>query len=196
MSFLRLAATLGEDDYMDWSTVIASAGVSAVVGTSASYLAVSGITVRQAKAGRRYAASEAISEVVAPILANVVKYQAGMNRIQREEGVYHGGDFVTASAILTASKQLGTVRHWLVVRRCRRLFGAFTTKLADVSPTQGDSLGAFLAPVLAAEYGDGALKEESQNRLSGLMYEALTKECHAREVTTLIRELRRLAACR
>ena len=64
-------ATLGD---VDWSTLIASAGVSAVVGAVVSLVAVSQVTVRRGRAERREAARLAVAAAVKPLQLELARY--------------------------------------------------------------------------------------------------------------------------
>lgn len=182
---------------MDWSTVLLSAGVSAIVGAVVSIVAVSQVTVRRAQAESRYQAAQQIKALVAPEIARVVKYQAGMDEGQRREGGrYHSADFVMASQVLAIAESLGWLRRRFVRRRCRLVYGAFTTRLAEVSPTDGASLGSVMAPLMSATYGGGDPSGSADNLLDGRAYEAMTEDHEAPEVKRFLRDLRRLASCR
>jgi hypothetical protein len=114
---------------VDWLTVTISTALSAVVGTVVSLAAVAQTTTRQRRAERRDAARQQIKELVTRPLAQVTTYRAGLNKgIQKGEEDHNrmrGDDYTLASRVLTLADELGPMRRWLVMRRCRRLFGPF-----------------------------------------------------------------------
>jgi hypothetical protein len=179
---------------MDWSTVLVSTSLSAVVGALVSLLAVSQTTTRQRRAERRDDGRQRLKAVVAPRQVAVKKYQSKLlSSLKREEQVIHGDDYSFASEVLAAAEELSSWRRWLVNRRARRVIGAFIVDTAAVSPGEGDSWGG-VAVLLIRQYTSHDLSEPA--RRIGLYHHALMTDPGSTELKRLEKELRRLAAGR
>lgn len=179
---------------VDWSTVALSTALSAVVGTLVSLAAVSQTTIRQRRAERRDEARQRLAATVAAMRANVRKYQAGRHRgMKRDDpNTMHGDDYTLVSAVLHVAESLSPTRRYLVRRRCRRLFGAWLTETAEISPTESSSPGAFLAPLFAAAFAEGEYADP-EKRSTGTLHRALLTDPGSPELAQLERDLRRLA---
>lgn len=182
---------------MDWSTVILSTGVSAVVGSVVSLLAVSQTTIRQRRAERHDQARQDLRKLLAPLRTDLRKYQSRMNAgLKREDlTTHHGDDYALASQVLVMAEQLSNGRRWLVRRRTRRLLGSFMFNVADIAPLKGDTLGA-LAPLLVAQYDPSKANVEEADDRFGELHRALMTNPGSPELAKLERELGRLAAGR
>lgn len=181
---------------VDWSTLLASAGVSAVVGAVVSLLAVSQTTVRRAKAERADASRLAVRECVAPLLAELARYQyVGLERAKREAETSHMDDHAHVVAIRSAAADLPGWRRWLVDRRCRRVFGDYWTDLARDYPSVGRETGGTLTAWFAASVAESK-RPPGARPVDGLMHRAYSQQSGHTLVDRLRRELRRLAAAR
>lgn len=182
---------------MDVSTLLASAAVSAVVGTLVSVAAVSQVTVRRARAERADAARRAVVGIVSPLRVDIGKYRARMlPGLGREPQTAQMADYETVSRVLAAAADLPGWRRRLVLRRCRRVFGRYWTDLAELSPADPSSLGSIVAPVLVAEYQRLKAGADLSGRTDGLMHRALCCPPEDGMVGDLARELAQLAGCR
>ncbi|GAA4709021.1 hypothetical protein GCM10025782_01330 [Pedococcus ginsenosidimutans] len=171
-----------------------SAAISAVVGAGVSLLAVSQTTIRQRRAESRDDARLELRRVLQPMRAKVRKYRARMlSGMKRDAHRIEGDDYVLASAVLAAADGLHPVRRWLVLRRARRVFGPFMVAVADLSPTQGDTLGS-IAPLLMAQHDPSKLGLADDELRLGLLHEALVCDPGSEQVRRLERELTRLAS--
>jgi hypothetical protein len=180
---------------MDWSTVILSAAVSAVVGALVSLAAVSQTTVRQRRAERRDEALLALKKIVVPLRLDLRLYELGVrtgNKRTAERS--HVDDHRLATAVLDSTENMGKLRSALVRRRCRRVFGEYWATLAEEMPYADDSLGSAVVPALLGApmlLESGALKSSP---VAGLMHRAYMGDPGSPEQTQLRRELRRLSA--
>jgi len=107
----------------------------------------------------------------------------------------HGSDYQVAGHVLDAAAGLHPVRRWLVTRRARRLFGPFVVRVAEVSPMEGDSLGA-VTPLLIAQLNPSKLQMAEKDMRLGLLHEALMGGPGSPALDKLERQLRRLSAGR
>ncbi|MEP7739153.1 hypothetical protein ABKW28_15995 [Nocardioides sp. 31GB23] len=180
---------------LDWSTVALSTALSALVGTLVSLAAVSQTTIRQRRAERRDEARQRLAETVAPMRAKVRKYQAGRHgSLKRDEPhTMVGDDYTLVSAVLYVAESLSPIRRHLVRRRCRQLFGKWLTETAAISPADGSSPGAFLAPLFVAAFAEDEYADP-EKRATGTLHRALMTDPASPELARLERDLRRLSA--
>ncbi len=186
-------ATLG---HVDWLTLIASAGVSPVVGAVVSLVAVSQVTVRRARAERREAARLAVAAVVKPLQLELARYTyaAGQRTSsKRDNEAAHMDDHRHVVAILGAAPDLPAWRRRLVDRRCRRVFGAYWCDLARDYPSAGETGGGSLTAWLASSMQDHHGAEDPR---SSHLHRAYATPPGSPVQDELRRELRRLAAAR
>lgn len=180
---------------MDWSTLLVSAAVSALVGALVSIAAVSQTTVRQRRAERRDEALLALKRVVMPLRMDLrlfeLRVRTGNKRTAERS---HVDDHRLATAVLDTTEDMGRLRSLLVRRRCRRVFGEYWTTLAEEMPYADDTLGSAVVPALFGAprlVESGALKSSP---MDGLFHRAFMEDPGNREHAQLRRELRRLSA--
>ena len=182
---------------MDVATLLASAGVSAVVGAVVSVLAVSQTTVRRAKAERADAARQAVQAVVAPMRDELARYEFRQRpEPLRGPGRSHMDDHAAVVQVLDAATGLPAWRRWLVARRCRRVFGAYWTDLAieyPGDPTDAHTFSAWLASSLTR--GRGSIPRGA-GPLDGLLQRAYSELPGHSRLKDLRDELRSLSHCR
>lgn len=183
---------------MEWGTVLASAGVSAVVGAVVSLLAVSQVTVRQARAAEREDARRSIRELAETQVRLVMRYsfvEREGSRAMRDsdDGTSHLDDHTTVAAILIAARGLSKMRRRLVERRCRRIFGRYWVDLALYYPSASANGEESFLVWLTANTGIVPTKNDSWE---SLIHRAYSKPPGAPEQRELGHELRRLAASR
>lgn len=133
---------------INWPTLFASAGVSAVVGSVVSLIAVSSVTVRTERAKRREAARVALKQAVQPLLADLARYQFSDLRTsaKREGNSLPLEDYETVVKIREAALGLSALRRSMVDHRCREIFGRSWVQLAEDYPAGASGgLGAYLA---------------------------------------------------
>lgn len=175
--------------------MLASTGVSAVVGAVVSLLAVSQTTVRRARAERREAARLAVRERVAPLLAELARYEyLRPPEPRRSAERSHMDDHAAVMSIRRAAADLPPWRRWLVDRRCRRVFGAYWTDLARDYPSAKSEGNESFSAWFAASVRDR--REGDPSPLDGLMQRAYSESPGHPMLRELRRELRRLAAAR
>lgn len=182
---------------MDWSTVVVSALLSAVVSGAVSLLAVPQTAVRQRRAERREEARESLEAILGPMVQQVALYRAGLNKgVRREsdEDRMHGDDYVLVSEILLAAQHLSSLRFWSITRRCRRVFGPFLADLARLQPATEASWGNILAPLLAGYDPDTKWGRMTAEQRFGTLHRALQCDPDSGEIKRLDRDLRWLAA--
>lgn len=178
---------------MDWSTLFASAGVSAVVGAVVSLMAASQLTVRSARAERREAARLAVAAAVEPLRVALARYQyLSPREAKRTNEQSHLDDHAKAVRVLRAAGELPWWRRRLVERRCRMVFGDYWTNLALDFPSasEDNSLGSWLA----ASVRDSIVKEGA-GPLDGLLHRTYCQQADGPLGPVLRKQLRRLAAC-
>lgn len=183
---------------MDWSTVLASAGVSAVVGAVASLLAVSQTTVRQQRAARRELARHILRQAVAPLLDELARYEylrRDNAKARRSGEAADMEDHARVVAIRAAATDLLGWRRALVDRRCGLVFGEYWTNLARDYPTKAAAGPGSLGAWFAAAVSDHDRKPGAGPR-DGLMHRAYSRPPGDPLQAELRRELRRLAAAR
>jgi hypothetical protein len=180
---------------MDWSTLIVSAAVSAVVGALVSIAAVSQTTVRQRRADRRDQALVALKKIVVPLRMDLrlfeLRVRTGMKRTAERS---HIDDHRLATAVLDTTEDMGRLRRLLVRRRCRRIFGEYWASLAEEMPYADHSLDSAMVPALLGAprlLESGALKSTP---MDGLFHRAYMRDPGGREQAQLRKELRRLSA--
>lgn len=179
---------------VDWSTLLASAGVSAVVGAVVSLLTVSQATVRRARAERREAARRAVSAAVSPVLDEVARYEyLRPPEPKRTLEQSHMDDHARLVIVRRAAADLPAWRRWLIDRRCRRVFGHYWTDLARDYPSALDSDSGSLTSWLAASTRDYRASA-GRGPVDGLLHRAYCERAGHPLVHKLRRELRRLAA--
>lgn len=180
---------------MDWSTVVVSAAISAIVGALVSIAAVSQTTVRQRRAERRDEALLALKRVVTPLRSDLRLCELGIRTgNKRTSERSHIDDHRLATDVLDSTEKTSRLRSSLVRRRCRRVFGEYWTTLAEEMPYADDSLGSAVVPALL---GAPRLLENGTLRSSpvaGLLHRAYMEDPGSREQSQLHRELRRLSA--
>jgi hypothetical protein len=180
---------------MDWSTVIASAAVSAIVGALVSITAVSQTTVRQRRAERRDDALLTLKRVATTLRSDLRLYELGIrtgNKRTAERS--HIDDHRLATAVLDSTENMSRLRTSLVRRRCRRVFGGYWATLAEEMPYADDSLGSAVVPALLGAprlQASGTLKSSP---IDSLLHRAYMEDPGSREQAQLRRELRRLSA--
>jgi hypothetical protein len=112
---------------IDWSSVVVSAGVSALLSGVISVAAARHVVERQ-EAGRSAAqARRQIGTIVGPELTKVRQYQSrALASLGRDaaERVLVADDVLLCGRVLVSSANLGLARRRLVRRRLRKLFGA------------------------------------------------------------------------
>lgn len=141
---------------VDWSTVLASAGVSAVVGAVVSLLTVSQTTVRRARAERRETARLAVADTAAPLVRELTRYrfQRENGKPRRDNANAHLDDLGKVMALRKAAANLSWWRRWLVDRRCRRVFGDYWADLARDYPSDRPAGESEFSTWLAASMSD------------------------------------------
>lgn len=177
---------------MDWSTLVASGGVSAVVGVVVSLVAVSQMTKKQARAERADAARQEVAAKAGLLLAELARYEfVRSDEPKRSRARAHLDDRIKASEIILAAAPLPWWRRSLVERRVRRVFGDYWTSLAiDYPSTDASDTGsfaAFLASSIREANGD-----QRPGQFDGLMQRAYSTRAGDPLLRVLRRELRRL----
>ena len=179
---------------MDWSTVLASAGVSTVVSAFVSLFFVRQTTVAQARAERAEASRLVLAGVVGKMMRDLAQDQGGMRQsLRREPGTAHMEDQNRAGEVLAAIDGLPGWRQQLVTRRVRKLFGAYWTEQAALFPRADDpSLGTSVAAHIVRSI---KLERAGENPdTSGHLYHrAYCQEPGHPLLTRLGRQLSRLA---
>lgn len=182
---------------MDLDTILVSAAVSAIVGAVVSLLAVSQVTVRQAKAQRAYEAHQAVNAVVEPWVSDVGMYRLHrLSSLERQPDTPHAEDHARVTEVLGAADGLPAWRRWLVRRRLLRLFGPFWLDLGSHRPADTSTLGSSMAVILQAQMHASRHGHDHREQVSGLYHRALSQEPGHPLQDRLIRELGRLAQCR
>jgi hypothetical protein len=127
---------------MDWSTAIATAGISATVSVVVSLLSVATVTVRQERAKRREAARLAFEAAVLPLRDRLARYRytAARETAQREpEGPAHLSDLEDLIIIWRATDGLPSWRRFLIERRLRFIYGNGLVDLVRDYPSASES---------------------------------------------------------
>lgn len=182
---------------MDWVTLLASASISAVIGTFFSLLTVSRVTVQRARAERREAARMAVAAEVKPLLIELARYeyQRGRDTTKREaEGPMYLEDHSAVVRIRAAASDLSWPRRQLVDHRCRRVFGDYWVNLARDYPTEPRSDGDTVTSFFAASLRKG--EDLGGDPREAMMHRAYSRPPGDKAQRTLRRELRRLAGAR
>lgn len=181
---------------MDIPTLLASAGISAIVGTIVSLLAVSQVTVGKMRAERAEESRRTIRAFVRKLSRDVAAYQAGeAAHLQRDTSPAHLQDAEDAATILAAAQDL---RLWprIVLRlRTRRIFGRQLTALAERYPSAEErTFGAMLAPMLRKQL-QKTPGSKPVTMLDGLIHRALSSAPNHWRVRQLRLELYLLGLC-
>lgn len=180
----------------DWATLVAAAGVSAIVSAIVSLLAVRQVTVRRSRAERADAAMQRIRAIVEPLLDALSRYEyvrpPEPRRIAERS---HMDDHAAVVRIRHAAADLPLWRRALVDRRCRRVFGDYWTNLAiDYPNASSDEAGASFSAWLAASVR--GRQEDDPGPVDGLIHRAYSEPAGRPVQNDLRRELRRLSAAR
>lgn len=141
-------------DNFSLPTLLASAGISAVISAVVALLASSSTKVRQMRAERAELARLRVYEVTKRMRRELRLYSDGMSHSSAREAKdgYHAADHKVCSEILAAAEGLGVLRRLLVEWRCRRIFGHFTYELSQDAPYNGSSPGHVIAPILVRQF--------------------------------------------
>jgi hypothetical protein len=192
---------------IDWSNVVTSGSVSAVVGG-----VVALVTARQV-AGRQHRGHAAVDarcrlrEVVRPELTMVRQYKAG-EATSRARGAarsssvakrwpldYHVHDFAFCGRVLAAAEDLPRWRAYLIKRRLRTLFGERTFNACDANGADAGQ-ESFARSRLHWQYGEQR-NEADPDTLArkdcGTYDKALRCASDTREVASLARSMHRLS---
>lgn len=180
---------------MTWENVVLSAGVSAFVGAVVSILAVSRLTVGRLRAERTESAKRELLAAVRPLQLDLRRYEAGHKDMSRDPGVFHSDDLLLAARVLDAARDLPRPRRWLVIRRCRRIFGHDCTEIASLYESENAALegSAWIIPLFASRVAKG---EPARTFLDGLWHRALSAGPKSALFRAVSRELAHLAAAR
>jgi hypothetical protein len=120
---------------IEWSSVITSGTVSAVVSGIVSVMTARRVAGHQEAGRLATQARHRMRELVGPELTKVRQYQsrspASFGRGD-EEDASHQSDILLCAQLLVASADLTWWRRTLVRRRLRKLFGANTVELCEV----------------------------------------------------------------
>lgn len=184
---------------MEWGTLLATAGVSAVVSALVSLWAVRMVTVRRAKAERADAARRAVRAEAEKLLRALARYRYTEGRPTPARGnTAEADDHAAVVRIRNAATDLPAWRRWLVDRRCRRVFGDYWTDLAIDYPSDLESgAGTFIAHLnerLRAKRADG--RGNQSTPADSLIHRAYSELPGHPALDELRRELRHLAASR
>lgn len=183
---------------MQWSTLIASAGVSAVVGAVVSLFAVSQVAVRQARAIAREDARRSVRELADAQVRRAMRYafapRDGDRAIRAaDDGLSHLDDHSVVAAILVAARGLSAPRRWLVRRRCRAIFGNYWTELALLYPAASANGEESFLLWLTANAGAVPIANDS---CESLMHRAYSKPPGDSSQDQLRKQFARLSSCR
>lgn len=183
---------------VQWETVLASAGVSAITGAVVSVLTISQITVRKARAERREASRLAVRAAVEPLLQELTRYIYADARItpKRDTDQTHLEDFAHVLRVRAAARDLPAWRRALVDRRCRHIFGPYWVDLARDYPTSADADPS--SATFAARLGSSMSRASSEREApaSSLFHRTYATPPSKRPGKRLTRELELLAKAR
>lgn len=181
---------------MDVPTLLASAGISAIVGTLVSLLAVSQVTVGKMRAERAEEARLTIRAFLRQTIRDVAAYQAGdAENLQRDPAVAHIQDAEDAATVLGAAQNLRWWPRQVLRWRTHRIYGREFSALAErYSSTEERTLRAMLAPMIKKQ-----LQKSRSGRqvtmLDGLLHRALSSRPESFLVKRLRVELYLLQSC-
>lgn len=186
-----------ENGPMDIATLLASAAISALVGTLVSLAAVSQTTVRRMRAEQAEEARRRIAGLLSELRRDVMLYRMGSKHsMQREANTYHSSDFVLASDIDEVADPLPWWRRALIHRRLRIVVGKNFADLAQIHRIDAErSLGSMIGPLLFQQVNDPKHRAGSATLLDGLLHRALSPQAEPHLVKKLERQLRLLARC-
>lgn len=141
---------------MSWEIVLTSAAISTVVSAVVTLLLAGRVAVRQRRAEAAEAGLVTLRGIVAPWRLELTQFGLGMaNSLRRNISTSHAEDHGYATQVMSTAQELRRIRRWLVRRRCRRVFGAYWTTLAEQMPWDGEPdtypLTAHLTNALAAD---------------------------------------------
>jgi hypothetical protein len=150
---------------MNWETVLVSAAISTVVSALITLLMAGRVAIRQRRAEAAEAGLVELRTTVDPWRLEVTQYGLGMaNSLRRDSSASHGDDHARATQVMNTALKLRRVRRWLVRRRCRAVFGAYWTTLAEQMPWNGES---DTYPLVAHLTNALALNSWGAHRLNG-----------------------------
>lgn len=181
---------------MDVPTLLASAGISAVVGTLVSLLAVSQVTVGKMRAERAEEARLTIRTFLRQPVRDIAAYRAGdADNLQRDAAVAQMQDAEDAATILEAGRNLRWWPRQVLRWRIRRVYGREFTALAErYSSPEARTFGALLAPMLRKQVRSSR-RGKPVTMLDGLLHRALSSSPESFLVKRLRVELYLLQLC-
>lgn len=181
---------------MDVPTLLASAAISAVVGTLVSLVAVSQVTVGKLRAERAEEARRSIRAFLLQLNRDVLAYQAGdAPNLQRDPTTAHIQDAEDAATILEAAQDLPRWPRLVLRRRVYRIYGREFSALADrYSSTEERTLRAMLAPMVRKQI-ESSGRGKQVTMLDGLLQRALSSSPKSMLVKRLRIELYLLRSC-
>lgn len=171
----------------DVSTVITSAGLSAVVAV----FTAGTVARRKERADRDLAARKAVREAVRPVRQEVARW-GRQGHTRREPDLADYTDPETVSAVLAAMPDLPAWRRRLMRRRLRRLFGALWVEHLEVFPYSPDTT---MISAMFYQGHDAGPKGPARLLTDGEVHRTLAGTPWGLTAKDLDRELRRLAAC-
>jgi hypothetical protein len=181
---------------MDIPTLLASAGISAVVGTMVSLVAISQVTVGKMRAERAEEARREIRAFLRKVIRDVANYQAGhAEHMQRDPSRGHIQDAEDAAVILSSAQDLRWWPRQVVRLRTRRIYGREFAALAERYPSpEARTMGALLGPMIKRQL-QAPSGGKAVTMLDGLLHRALSSSPNASQVRRLRVELHLLSMC-
>ena len=172
-------------------TVLASAAISVFVSSVMSLLLVPVVAVRQARAQQREQARQRLAGVARRLMLDLDRYEERLIGGRKPEtGV--GDDSETAAAVLRAAAGLGRFRSWLVLRRCRSIFGQHWLSHAVLYPGEDEGHERFNGML----FGQIRSRGENVDLTSHALHQAYATPPGGRAQRVLAHHLKRLARAR
>lgn len=171
---------------MEWSTVLISGLVSAVISGFVGLVFVSRTTVAQIRAREREEARKQIVVIAKDLQRRLLTHRDSDNPHGRRHGAkIEMDDLSTAWPVGQAILQLGLFRRWWTMRLAQRIFGVWImSRVPLMKDDSGES--AFSAWVRdAMRHGDAPV-------ITGSWHKALSAPSKSPEVTKALRDLRLL----
>lgn len=181
---------------MDVPTLLASAAISAIVGTLVSLVTVSQVTVGRMRAERAEEARLTIRAFLRQLIKDVSAFQTGdADNMERDPDIAHFQDAHDAAKILEAAEGLRWWPRQVVRWRTHRIYGREFAALAErYSSSEERTMSAMLGPMFRKQL-QRSPNGKPVTMLDGLLHRALCSRPESWSVKRLRLELHLLSSC-